>query len=277
MTTATEVRRLAVGDVTLNVSDAGEGPAVLLLHGFPDSLGMWNGVRERLLIDRLRVIAYDMRGFGESSAPVGRRHYLIDTVVADAVGVIEASGTPQPLTVVGHDWGALISWCLCLARPDLVARHVAISVGHPLAYRHGGIEQKLRGWYTLAFQLPGVTEKLGMARDWKVMRIVGGGHPQLEHAITEIARPGRFTAGLNYYRANLWALLRSGQYGTCAVPTLGIYSTKDPYLTERQMTGSERYMSGEWAYERIDGAGHWIPLEQPGRIAELIAGWARRA
>jgi pimeloyl-ACP methyl ester carboxylesterase len=277
MAGATGTGRLVVGDVGLNVVDAGEGPAVLLLHGFPDSLGMWDGVRERLLAVGLRVIAYDLRGFGESSAPAGRRHYVIDALVNDAVGVIEASGAPRPLTVVGHDWGALISWCLCLARPDLVARHVAISVGHPLAYRHAGLEQKLRGWYALAVQVPGLPERVASARDWTLMRTVAGGHPQLDRVIAEIARPGRLTAGLNYYRANGSALARSGTFGSCSVATLGIYSTRDPYLTERQMTGSARYMIGQWTYERIDRAGHWIPLEQPDRIAELIARWALRA
>jgi pimeloyl-ACP methyl ester carboxylesterase len=277
VTAPAELGRLVVGDVRLNVADVGEGPAVLLLHGFPDSLGMWDGVRERLLAAGLRVIAYDLRGFGESSAPAGRRHYVIDAVVGDAIGVIEASCAAGALTVVGHDWGALISWCLCVVRPDLVARHVAISVGHPLAYRHAGIEQKLRSWYALAFQVPGIPERVASARDWTMMRLLAGGHPQLDRAIAEMARPGRLTAGLNYYRANGSAIVRSGTFGSCSVPTLGIYSTRDPYLTERQMTGSERYLSGEWAYERIDDAGHWIPLEQPGRIAELIARWALRA
>jgi pimeloyl-ACP methyl ester carboxylesterase len=271
-----QTRLISLGDVTLNATDTGEGPPILLLHGFPDSLHMWDGVVPHLVAAGHRVVRYDLRGFGESSAPVGRRNYSIDAAVADAAGVIGELGLAGRLTVVGHDWGALHSWCLCLARPELVARHVAMTVGHPVAFRHGGVKQKLRSWYVLAFQFPGLTEWGFGLRDYAAFRRLGAGHPDIDTVLRDVSRPGRLTAGLNWYRQNLLQLF-TRRFGSCRVPTLGVYSAGDPYLVERQMKNSSRYVDGEWEYRRFEGAGHWFPMEQPQEAAELILGWAARA
>jgi pimeloyl-ACP methyl ester carboxylesterase len=194
--------RVQSGEVTLNVTDAGEGPPVLLLHGFPDSLHMWDGVVPHLVAAGYRVVAYDQRGFGESSAPAGRRHYAIDAIVQDALEVIAACELGGPLTVVGHDWGAAISWCLASWHPELVARHVAISVGHPVAFRHGGIAQKLRSWYIVFFQLVGLSEWVLSRRNFAFMRWFLDSHPEPERFLRDVSRHGRLTAGLNWYRRN---------------------------------------------------------------------------
>ncbi len=265
-------RSVRVGAVDLNVRDVGSGPPILLLHGFPDSLAMWDGVTEHLVAAGHRVIAYDQRGFGDSSAPVSARNYAIDAIVADALAVLADAGVEEPVTVVGHDWGAIVSWALCLAHPDRVARHVAISVGHPTAYRSAGLEQKRRGLYVGGFQLVGVAERVLLARDAAVLRRWAASHPALEHAVTELSRPGRLTAGLNWYRRNLAAIF-TRSWGVCSVPTLAIFGARDPYLTEEQMLGSQPHVSAAWEYVRVDG-GHWLPLEQPERVAELVARWA---
>lgn len=269
-----QARTVSLGEIELNVSERGAGQPVLLLHGFPDSLRMWDGVAQRLEAEGFRVVAYDLRGFGGSSAPRGRRHYTSAAAVADAVGVIEALGLPAPLTVVGHDWGALHSWFLCLARPDLVARHVAIAVGHPLAYRQAGLGQKLKGWYVAAFQLPGVAEWLLSRHDFAAMRRFTAAHPDPQRWVSDMSRPGRLTAGISWYRGEALSFF-TRRWPSCRVPTLGMFSTGDPYLVERQMTESRRHMAADWEYVRFDGAGHWLPNEQPAAVAELIGRWAR--
>lgn len=274
--TSPATRIVRSGDVDLHVSDTGAGPAVLLLHGFPDSRRMWDGVRDELVASGHRVIAFDQRGFGDSTAPVGVRHYAFDDLVGDAVAVIADARIEGPLTVVGHDWGALIGWGLCLARPDLVARHVAVSVGHPSSYRSSGLAQKARGWYVGGFMLVGITEWAYARRDFALMRWHIAAHPDRDGVARDFRRPGRITAGLNWYRRNLAAIF-TRRWPDCRVPTLGIWSTGDAYLVERQMTGSQSRMQAEWDYARIEGAGHWVPMEQPRRVAELIAGWAAKS
>jgi pimeloyl-ACP methyl ester carboxylesterase len=234
---------------------------------------MWDGVRDALVASGHRVIAFDQRGYGESSAPAGRGAYAIDTLVEDATAVIADAHLDGPLTVVGHDWGAIVGWVLCLSRPELVARHVAVSVGHPTSYRAAGLGQKARGWYIGSFQLVGLAEWVYSRRDFALLRALLDRHPDQAGVVRDLSRPGRFTAGLNWYRRNLVAIF-TRRWADCTVPTLGIWSSGDRYLVEGQMTGSRARMAAEWEYVRIDGAGHWVPMEQPQRVAELIAGWA---
>jgi pimeloyl-ACP methyl ester carboxylesterase len=154
-----EHRRLCVGNVGLNVAVTGDGPPVLLLHGFPDSLQLWREVAPRLVAAGHRVIALDQRGFGESDAPVGRRHYGINALVEDLSGVLRSLAVDEPVHVMGHDWGAAVTWALAMARPQLLRSAVAISVGHPREYGLAGLEQKRKGLYVLGWQFAGRAER----------------------------------------------------------------------------------------------------------------------
>jgi pimeloyl-ACP methyl ester carboxylesterase len=263
---------IRVDDVDLNVQVTGDGPPILLLHGFPDSMGMWREVTPLLAAAGHRVIAYDQRGYGDSSAPAGRRNYRIDRIVQDAVGVLRALDVEEPVTLVGHDWGAIISWSLAIAHPELIRRHVALTVGHPRAYRSAGLEQKRKGWYVGAFMLVGVAERIISRKDFALMRTVTPTHPDPEAYVLDMSRPGRLTAGLNWYRANVLTIFMR-RWANARVPTMGVFATGDDYLAEDQMQKSSRYVDAQWEYVRTDG-GHWLPLDQPERVAELILRWA---
>ena len=263
-------------DLELDVMDSGgNGQPVLLLHGFPDSLTMWNGVAEHLSAAGQRVIAYDQRGFGLSTAPVERHRYALDRIVRDAVDVLSTLAVNDPVTVVGHDWGAFISWALCLSRPDLVRRHVAISTGHPSAVRTAGVGQLRKNFYAPGFMVPGLAEWALSRREFALMRRLGASHPGLDAVIADLARPGRMTAALNWYRKNS-VVLATRRWGRCCVPTRGILGTDDAFFGETQMTKSRRYLDADWDYVRIEGAGHHVPIEQPEHVAELIKTWAAR-
>jgi len=265
-------RKIEVGEVALNVQDVGVGPPVLLLHGFPDSLHLWREVTPRLVAAGHRVIAVDQRGLGASDAPVGRAHYAIKRLVGDVTLVLDALGIVEPVHVMGHDWGAVVTWCLAMMRPERVRAAIAISVGHPREYALAGLEQKRKGLYTLGWQFPGLAERWLVANDWARMRHWLRQHPDPEACLRDLARPGRLTAGLNWYRANLLPTL-TRSWPPCRVPVLGVWSSEDHCLAEDQMARSARRMVAPWRYERIEGAGHWLPLEQPARVADLALEW----
>jgi pimeloyl-ACP methyl ester carboxylesterase len=271
----TQERRVKTGEVELNVRVSGEGPAVLLLHGFPDSGDLWRDVTPLLVAAGYRVLAPDLRGFGESDAPVGSRHYRIDRIVADVVALLDTLGDTQPVHVVGHDWGAVVAWRLAIAHPQRVRSNVVISVGHPQEYVHAGLEQKRKGLYTILWQFRGLAEAWLSRNNFAGMRSFAHGHPDLDACVLAMSRSGRLTAGLNWYRANLARLLFE-RSPACQVPTLGIWGSGDPYLVESQMRRSRRRMTAAWDYVRIDDAGHWLPLEQPHRIAELALDWFKK-
>lgn len=271
MTQRSEIRVQGSG-VGLHVRVSGKGPAVLLLHGFPDSRRLWDDVSPLLVAAGYRVIAPDLRGFGRSDAPPGVSDYSLGHIVADLRALIARLCHDDPVRVIGHDWGAAAAWCLALEHPNLVAANVVLEVGHPREYALAGVEQKLKGLYTLAWQWPGASERWLQRNDYAGLRGWARHHPRLEPCITDMSRPGRLTAALNWYRANLRGVLFN-RWGNCTVPTLGAWCDRNHCVAEDQMRQSQRRMQAPWRYERITGARHWLPLEQPQRVAELALDW----
>jgi pimeloyl-ACP methyl ester carboxylesterase len=274
-------RTLHANGLEFNLAESGDGPPVLLLHGFPDSWQLWRHQIAALTAAGHRVIAPDLRGFGKSSKPAGVEDYRMRTLVTDVVGLLDALGVERA-AVVGHDWGASLAWVLAMFQPDRVSRLAAVSVGHPLAYAAAGPPQWRRSWYMLWFLFPGVAEQALPADDWALFRRWGwngakpGQDPDADRQIAGLARPGALTAGLNWYRANIDPAtyvaddVTGRSLPSVACPTMGVWSSDDFALSEVQMTGSERYVTGPWRYQRLDGVDHWVPVHAPERLNELL-------
>lgn len=236
---------------------------------------MWRYVAPVLREAGFRTLAFDLPGFGESPAPIKRASYRVERVATEVLASLDRLGVSGPVDVVGHDWGAFLSWVLCLRHPDRVGRHVALSVGHPTAYVLAGLEQKRKGTYMLKWQLPRVTEARLSRNDFAGLRdFFDGRHPDEEQVIADLGRPGRLTAGLNWYRANYLPGVLT-RWPRCTRPTLGVWSTADRYLAEDQMVNSRKYLTADWRYERLNGVGHWMTLEAPKPVAALILEWLR--
>ncbi len=266
-----EATPVTAGEIELSVVDAGVGEAVLLLHGFPDSARLWREQIPPLLEAGFRVIAPDLRGFGRSVAPEGVEAYGLPIVLNDVVALLDALGVERA-NVVGHDWGAAAAWGLAALRPDRVERLVALSVGHPATFP-GTMEQRALSWYMLLFAWPEAEDILSR-ENWRFFREWIGAAEDLERYIEDLSRPGRLTAALNWYRASVSAESFAAGVGsslpTVQCPTLGVWSTDDLALGEQQMTDSAQSVNGPWRYERIEGVGHWIPLDASGRLNELL-------
>lgn len=251
---------MAGDGITLNVLDHGAGSPILLLHGFPDSARMWRNQIPALVEAGHRVIAPDLRGFGDTEKPQKASAYAMRLVLSDLLKILGDLGINRA-DVVGHDWGAIAAWGLAGWHPDRVRRLIVVSVGHPRAFVFPSPPQAARSWYALVFQIPGLTERLFTARDWALFRRLFGGSPDFDRYMTDLKRPGALTAGLNWYRAN-GKPYRLARYPRVQAPTLGLWGTRDWSLGERQMKRSKKYVDGPWHYERIE-AGHWLPLSRP--------------
>ncbi len=263
--------RVDVNGVRIEVADNGEGPAVLLLHGFPDSHRLWDAQVAALTGAGFRTIAPDLRGFGESDRPEGVEHYNILSLAGDVLGVLDHLGIERA-HVVGHDWGAALSWALAAFAADRVDHLVAMSVGHPQAFGSAGFEQRERSWYMLLFQFEGVAERWLADNDFANLR-AWSSHPDVEGVIADLTRPGALTAALNYYRANVppSALVEPPIIlPAISAPTMGMWSSGDVALLEPQMKSSVQFVSGAWRYERLDGPGHWMQLEAPDEVSRLL-------
>ena len=249
----------------------GEGRPVVLLHGFPDSGRLWRHQVPALADAGFRVIVPDLRGYGASDKPEGVDHYNMLLLAADVGAVLDAEGI-HDAHVVGHDWGAALAWVIAAVAPDRVDHLVAMSVGHPSSFHGEGFEQAEKSWYMLLFQFRGIAEQWLSSDDWTNFR-TWGRHPDADGVIAELEANGSLTPGLNYYRANVPPesfVAPPLELPPIQAATMGIWSSGDMALTEGQMTRSEKQVAGSWRYERIDGPGHWMQLEAPDAVNELL-------
>ncbi|MEU4078831.1 alpha/beta hydrolase [Streptomyces venezuelae] len=267
--------RVQLSEVNLDVEVSGEGPAVLLVHGFPDSHRLWRHQVAALNDAGFTTVAPTLRGFGASDRPEGGpAAYHPGRHVADLVELLAHLGLDR-VHLVGHDWGSGIAQALTQFFPDRVRSLSILSVGHPASIRSAGWEQKQRSWYMLLFQLAGVAEDWLARDDFANMREMLGEHPDAESAIEVLRAPGALTAALDIYRAGLPPEVLFGADAPAAplpesVPVLGLWSTGDRFLTERSMSGTAEYVAGPWRYERVEDAGHWLQLDQPEKVSELL-------
>jgi pimeloyl-ACP methyl ester carboxylesterase len=266
------MRRIAGDGIELAVLDEGEGQAVLLLHGFPDSSRLWRHQIPALTGAGMRAIAPDLRGFGGSDKPEGVTEYAISRSVADMVAVLDALEVERA-HVVGHDFGAVVAWALAAYVPARVERLVTMSVGHPATGRVRSIADREMAWYQLLFQFDGLAEELLPRDNWRLFRDWVRDDGDVEQYLADLSRPGALTAGLNWYRANLdprSELHPRAPFPTVAAPTLGLWSSEDHYLAEHRMIRSGQHVTGPWRYERIDRASHWMQLDRPDVVNALL-------
>jgi pimeloyl-ACP methyl ester carboxylesterase len=259
-----------VAGVGIDYQVTGQGRPVVLLHGFPDSGRLWRHQVPALAAAGFRVIVPDLRGYGRSGKPAAVEAYALPLLAADVQAVL-AREQVERAHVVGHDWGAALAWALAALAPATVDHLVTLSVGHPAGFLRSA-RQREKSWYMLLFQFPGLAEQWLTDDDWANFRSWAR-HPDTDQVIADLQADGSLTPGLNWYRANMppaaW-VRRPPALPPVQAPSMGIWSSGDFALTEDQMTGSAAHVTGPWRYERIDGPGHWMQLEAPDAVNELL-------
>ena len=165
--------RVDANGVGIEYEVTGEGPPVVLLHGFPDSGRLWRHQVPALVEAGFSTIVPDLRGYGRSDQPAEVAAYSIPFLAGDVVAVMDAVGVGRA-HVVGHDWGAALAWAFGSLLPDRVDHLVALSVGHPAAFMSAGYVQREKSWYMLLFQFEGIAEQWLSNDDWANLRGLGG-------------------------------------------------------------------------------------------------------
>lgn len=275
-----------VNGLRLHVATAGpsDGPLMVLLHGFPEFWYGWRKQIEPLAEAGFRVWAPDQRGYNLSDKPRGIRHYAIEHLAADAVGLIEAAGRERAI-LVGHDWGGAVVWQAAAQYPQRVSRAVILNVPHPavmMKHLRTNFRQLLRSWYMFLFQIPWLPEHwLTFHRAAPLAR----GLRRTSHAGAFIAedleryreawlQPGAMTSMLAWYRAALQ--LRSPTSGQRRIvpPTLLIWGAQDRFLG-RELAAPSVELCDQGRLESFKTATHWIQHEEPDKVNALIADFAR--
>lgn len=269
------------GNLVFDVIDAGpgDGPAVVLLHGFPQFNTSWGKVIDRLSAAGYRCLAPNQRGYSPGARPTRRRDYRMPELVEDVRALIDASGASR-VHLVGHDWGAAVAWGVAAEMPDRLATVSPLSVPHPAAFLKALVtsRQGLASWYMYVFQLPRLPEVVLLGRQGnsaqlaKALQSSGQSAEAADRDARAMAEPGALTAALNWYRAMPLSDLR-GAMGKISVPTLYVWSDGDTAVLDKAARNCGGYVTGEYRFEILHGVSHWIPDEQPDAIADLLLEW----
>ena len=258
-------RRRAVNGIELCVLEEGEGETIVLCHGFPELAFSWRRQIPVLAAAGYRVLAPDMRGYGDSSAPAQVSAYDVLTLCEDLCGLLDSVGEPSAI-FIGHDWGAIVSWVVAARYPERLRTLTAVSVPHPEAfadaYASPDSKQREMSGYIGVFRAEGdAGERMLRGDDGdgirRMFEHVGlGPEAAAEHAAVH-GEPGAMTAALNWYRATHPTLMRG--IPPVAVPTLFVWSTLDPAISREAADGCASYVTGPFRYEVLDGVDHWVP------------------
>ncbi len=255
-----------------------DGELVVLLHGFPEGAESWTRQIDAIARSGALAVAPDMRGYGRSDAPSAVEDYRLEALVEDTAQVIKAFGRERA-HVAGHDWGAMVAWYFAAAHPEMTHTLTVLSVGHPAALGEAvasDADQKERSEYVRLFLMEGKAETVLADDDFRRLRgMFGGKLPKsvVDGYVRSLSRPGRLTAGLNYYRANLsreqwWARLRADLRIT--TPTVLVWGDQDPALGRWQAEKSADHVSADFRLEVLEGAGHWLQFERPAEVSRSL-------
>lgn len=273
-------KKMVLNGVRYHIGEQGSGDkVVLLLHGMPDTSSTWDRQIPALVQAGYRVIVPDMLGYGETEKPADSQRYSGELIIADMVALLDTLGVAQ-VDVVGHDWGAFVSWELVLNFPQRFRRHVALSVGHPdLIGSMDSVEEAKYSWY-MYLNTQEASAQLYAENDGAFLKnIILPTHPELEEVWSRMQHPDAMRGMLNWDRANPMAAIYLAAATSktpprkCEVPTLGLWSSGDTYLWEAQVQDSDGLMAAPWRYVRIDGASHWMMLDRPQAVNSALLEW----
>ncbi len=274
----TTTHRVTTADgLGLHVVEDGpaDGVPVLFVHGWPDTSHVWRHQVPALVNAGYRAITVDQRGFGRSDRPEDVAGFHVFNAMAD-IGSVLDSLEISSAHLVGHDWGAPPCWLTAMFAPERVSSLIAMSVGHPLAFRSAGLEQRQRSFYMLLFQFVDVAEQWLRADEWANLRMLIHNPADFDARVAELEKPGALTASLNWYRANVAPeslIAEPADLPPVSRPTLGIMGADDWALLPKQMVESEQYVEAEWQYAEVPNAAHWMQTEQPEAVNTLLCTW----
>ena len=274
-----------VGPVRLHYVEAGDGPLVVLLHGFPDFWYSWRRQLPALAAAGYRAVACDLRGYNRSDKPRGRAAYTLPALAADVVGLIRERGGGQA-ALIGHDWGGAVAWEVAATAPATVSRLAVMNCPHPAVFTtmQLGPGQALRSSYMAFFQLPRVPEALLRAGRFALLRrslqrlsrspqaVTRG---ELDRYVDAWSQPGALTASLNYYRAlarAAWSSRGASPVSSPAhidVPTLVLWGAADPFLQTR-LAFPPSGLCADATVRIFEGAGHWVHLDAADEVNDLL-------
>lgn len=288
MTTITEPwqhRDIITNGIRMHYVTQGEGPLIILLHGFPEFWYSWRFQVPFLAEHGYKVVAPDLRGYNDTDKP--RSGYDMPTLVRDIAGLVRGLGQEKAI-IVGHDWGGVLAWAFAINYPEMTERLIVMNAPHPAAMLRElrTLKQLRKSWYMFFFQLPWLPEYLLLRNNAnEIGRMLRGAavqkavFPRSETVKYQqaMSKPGAMTAALNYYRQAFrrgpWRYARGNLH--VRVPTLLIWGEQDIALGIELTMGLEQWVD-HIEIKRIPDSGHWVQQEQPDQVNQYILEFLQR-
>lgn len=289
-----DVRFIEANGLRHGYLSEGDGPLVLLLHGFPDHAPTLGHLMAALAESGYRAVAPYLRGYAPTDpAPDGC--YMTCAAADDAAALIDALGGGRA-HLVGHDWGAAVSYGVAARFPERVASLVTMALPHPAAFGAallgGRYDQLRRSWYMFFFQMAGLAEAVVTADGFRFLDRLwadwspGYRRPAAEKAALDatFSQPGVVQAALGWYRAALnpahqdpsRAADQAAMAGPVPVPTLTVFGADDGCISPDLARGTEALFPGGLRLEVLERAGHFCHLERPEEVSRLVLGHVSR-
>ncbi|NJL35346.1 MAG: alpha/beta hydrolase [Leptolyngbyaceae cyanobacterium RM2_2_4] len=264
--------------IRLHYVTQGEGPLMLMLHGFPEFWYSWRKQIPEFAQD-YKVVALDLRGYNDSEKPADASAYVMPEFIKDVEGVIRGLGY-ESCVLVGHDWGGAIAWNFAYAYPEMVEKLIILNLPHPAKFAEGlrTPQQLLRSSYIFFFQLPWLPELLVQSSGYQIVTAALTGMAVNKNAFSDsdlaaykeaVAKPGALTAMLNYYRNAFAQRIVNREWGVLNVPTLMIWGENDTALGKELTYGTEAYVK-DFQIRYIPNCSHWVQQEQPELVNQYI-------
>lgn len=276
------------GGAALAVHEHGEPTAhnqtLVLVHGWPDSHHVWDLVVERLEADGFHVVAFDVRGVGESTRALVHRPYALDKMAADIGAVIEAVSPDRPVHLVGHDWGGVEGWEYVVGdgAEERVVTFTTLSgpnldhLGHLMRTSpRAAVVQGFKSLYTIVLSLPLVRTgiwRVGIGRLFRRwLQVTEGIRPEDGYPTEDLAADA--IAAVPLYRTNIWGRMRRPEIRRPKVPVHQLVATADNYVSASVLAQSASWVDD---FTRTEiAAGHWSPRSHPDDVATAIADYVR--
>tara|TARA_B100000579_G_C22762010_1_gene819429 strand:- start:100 stop:972 length:873 start_codon:yes stop_codon:yes gene_type:complete len=279
--------RADLDDISLDYAEAGEGPAVFLLHGFPEFWYSWRHQIPALTEAGFRVIVPDMRGYNGSAKPKQISAYSPDKLADDILNLSLHLNT-EIHGVVGHDWGGAVAWYFAMRHPESFQRLSILNCPHPRQFLSalGTLKQLRKSWYMFFFQLPWLPEKALSAGNYKAIRKIFTEDPVRDGAfqpadidayIDALSQPGALRGAINYYRAAFrqspWKSLKD--MNPIDLPVQILWGTQDKHLGRETAKPPENLVP-RLEIEYCEDASHWLMVDRPQWVNERLIPFLKR-
>lgn len=260
------------GDVKIHYVTMGEGPLVVMIHGFPD---FWYTWREQMpaLAKTHQVVAIDQRGYNLSDKPEGVENYALEKLVGDIAAVV-AHFKKEKATIVGHDWGGMVAWSFAMTHPDKTERLVILNLPHPKGLMRelaNNPNQQAASQYAREFQKPDAASKVKPEQLARWVR-----EPEARKKYVEALGRSSVEGMLNYYKANYPRepyTEPKQDFPKVKCPVLMFHGLKDWALLPGALSGTWDWVEKDLTLVTIPDAGHWVQQDAADKVTETMVRW----